>query len=380
MGNPYFDPEYQPYTPSVLIGTSVLFMILPIAAVALRFYSRSLVQANLAIDDWITIPSAIICIGLAVNQIIAAVYGGLGGHQELVDGQLAHTEQLYAYEKTKYTYHVLGTLGLWVIKLSVLLFYRRIFQVRIFRIVNDVFIGLTVAWGLAFTFAVAFQCWPAHMFWEAFESEYPLYCVNVKSFYLAVAVSDLILDIMIFVLPMPHLATLKMPWRRKLAVGGIFFLGSIVVAIGIVRLIIFQWVIELMDTDPMIFVMDATWYSAGVLFWHLAENVIGLIGCCLPTYRPFFKRFLPKLRLGSSNRSTAASKFNSTKSKNSEYQRQHDDDWPLSRATAATGGSSSSSTGDEEHALGNLPRDGILVSKEFGTDSTIVHDGQPRAL
>jgi hypothetical protein len=64
------------------------------------------------------------------------------------------------------------------------------------------------------------------MFWEAFESEYPLYCVDVKAFYLAVAVSDLILDVMIFFLPMPHLATLKMPWRRKFAVGGIFFLGS----------------------------------------------------------------------------------------------------------------------------------------------------------
>ena len=70
MGNPYFDPGYQPYTQSVLVGTSVLFIILPIVAVALRFYSRALVQAQLGIDDWITIPSMIICIGLAINQII----------------------------------------------------------------------------------------------------------------------------------------------------------------------------------------------------------------------------------------------------------------------------------------------------------------------
>ena len=76
MGNPYFNPEYQPYTPSVLIGTSVLFMILPVVAVGLRFYSRTLVQANLAIDDWITIPSAIICIGLAINQIIGKIQMG----------------------------------------------------------------------------------------------------------------------------------------------------------------------------------------------------------------------------------------------------------------------------------------------------------------
>ena len=70
MHNPYFDPSYQPYTKSVLIGTSVLFIVLPVAAVALRFYSRALVQARLGMDDWITIPSMVICIGLAVNQII----------------------------------------------------------------------------------------------------------------------------------------------------------------------------------------------------------------------------------------------------------------------------------------------------------------------
>ncbi|KAI9898871.1 hypothetical protein N3K66_005332 [Trichothecium roseum] len=141
------------------------------------------------------------------------------------------------------------------------------------------------------------------MFWEAFESEYPLHCVDVRSFYLAVAASDLLLDVLIFVLPLPHLATLKLPWRRKLAVSAIFLLSSIVIACGIIRLIIFQWVIELMSVDPMTLVLDATWYSAGVLFWHLAENVVGLIGCCLPTYRPFFKRYLPRLRLGSEGES-----------------------------------------------------------------------------
>lgn len=70
MENPYFYPDYQPYSQSVLIGTSVLFVIIPIVAVALRFYSRSLVAAHLGIDDWITIPSMVICIGLAVNQLV----------------------------------------------------------------------------------------------------------------------------------------------------------------------------------------------------------------------------------------------------------------------------------------------------------------------
>jgi hypothetical protein len=74
MENPYFNPEYQPYPRSVLIGTSVLFVIIPIVAVSLRFYSRSIIGAPLAIDDWITIPAATICIGLSVNQLIGEQY------------------------------------------------------------------------------------------------------------------------------------------------------------------------------------------------------------------------------------------------------------------------------------------------------------------
>lgn len=78
MENPYFYPDYQPYPQSVLIGTSVLFVIIPIVAVGLRFYARSLVAARLGIDDWITIPSMVICVGLAVNQLIGEWYCFVG--------------------------------------------------------------------------------------------------------------------------------------------------------------------------------------------------------------------------------------------------------------------------------------------------------------
>lgn len=163
---------------------------------------------------------------LTLTNCVAAVVGGLGSHQQLVNGHVAHTKQLYVYEKTKYAYQLLGTIGLWVIKLSVLFFYRRIFSVGALRIVNTVFMCLTVAWGLAFTFTVAFQCTPVSTLWNEFEIEYGNACIKVQDFYLAVAISDLILDIMILALPIPHLWVLQMPLRQKLAVGGMFLTGS----------------------------------------------------------------------------------------------------------------------------------------------------------
>ncbi|POS70126.1 integral membrane protein [Diaporthe helianthi] len=374
MENPYFNPQYQPYPQSVLIGTSVLFVIVPIVAVALRFYSRSIIGAPLAIDDWITIPAAAICVGLSVNQLIATTLGGLGTHQDLVDGQLAHTNQLLVYEKTKYTFHVLGTIGLGVIKLSVLFFYRRVFAIRAFYIVNNIFIGLTVAWTVAITFALAFQCYPIHLFWDLFESEYAEHCVNVTQLYIAVAISDMVLDILIFLLPIPHLWTLKMPLRRKLAVCGVFLTGSIVVACGITRVIIFQWVIEFMQVDPMAWVMDTTWYSSGVLFWHITENVVGLLGCCLPTYRPLVKRFLPKLMLSTRGASSGSSGPQSASLKyqaRAYYRRQKEDEWPMVRGAdgkARVAGS----VGPGGHELEDWTKNQIFVRKEFQTETTMV--------
>ncbi|PSR80432.1 hypothetical protein BD289DRAFT_455302 [Coniella lustricola] len=399
MENPYFDPNYQPYSRPVLVGISILFIITPIVAVGLRFYSRSLVGGRLAVDDWITLPAMIICIGLAVNQLVATSLGGLGTHQMLVDGQLAHTHQLLVYEQTKYTFHVLGTVGLGVIKLSVLFFYRRIFAIRAFRIVNNVFIGLTVAWTVAITFALAFQCYPVYYVWALFESEYPDHCVEVTSLYIAVAVSDMVLDILIFLLPLPHLYSLQMPLGRKLAVGAIFLLGSIVVACGITRVIIFDWVIAFMAVDPEAWVMDTTWYSSGVLFWHITENVVGLLGCCLPTYRPLVVKFLPKIKLSTGGRShmtpldNSASNGRGPSNKHgahqppfhgAAYRKQHDDDqWPLACASHRKPLPSSTRVvgvagSDDEYALDLLPRDRIMVRREFQAETSMRRDRNER--
>ncbi|KAK5636778.1 hypothetical protein RRF57_012490 [Xylaria bambusicola] len=231
MSNPYYTPSYNPYPSSVLIGTGILFIIIPVAAVTLRFYARLSTAARLGIDDWLVIPAVILCVAIAIVQLIAATAGGLGGHQQLDEqGLPGHTPQLYIYEKTRYAYEVIGAAGLCLIKLSVLFFFRRIFRVRVFIWVNNIVIGLTASWGIAYIFALGFQCPDPAILWNKLESEYAAAgCVNVLPLYLSFAFSDLILDILIFILPVPHLYNLVMPTRQKIGVASIFFLGSLLV-------------------------------------------------------------------------------------------------------------------------------------------------------
>ncbi|KAI0468055.1 hypothetical protein F4859DRAFT_492504 [Xylaria cf. heliscus] len=292
MANPYFDPNYQPYTPSVLIGTAIFFIIISVAVVALRFYARYIALGKLGPDDWVVIPSLLICIGLSATQIVATTEGGMGTHKTTVNGQFVHTTTLRVYTQAKYAYQVVGTIGLAIVKIAILLYYRRIFSVRSFRIANDVCLAIVAAWGISFTFVLIFQCNPISTLWDKFEFEYTPYCIQTLSFYMAVAITDLIIDIIIFALPIPYVLRLHLPLKQKLAVAGILLLGSIIVVIGIVRTIVFQWVISFILAKPETYFADILWYHPGTLFWHLAENVLALVCCCLPCYAPLFRGYL----------------------------------------------------------------------------------------
>lgn len=374
MSNPYYTPSYNPYPSSVLIGTGILFIIVPVAAVSLRFYARLTTAARLGIDDWLALPAVILCTAIAIVQIIAATAGGLGRHQQLDEhGLPGHTPQLYIYEKTRYAYEVIGAAGLCLIKLSVLFFFRRIFRVRAFIIVNNVVIGLAAAWGIAYVFALALQCVPPSILWEKLESEYGDHCVMVLPFYLSFAFTDLILDVIIFILPVPHLYQLVMPTRQKLGVALIFFLGSLVVAIGITRTIIYTWVVDFATNKPLLWFGDLTWYSSGVLFWHLAENAVGILCACMPSFAPLFKG---RFGGGSKSKSTRAadttgssSHLHHSKATVPSYYDRIEDQTLLHRPASSTHGGSPG--GFEEHALHPIPRDVKSVSS--GGDDTSFH-------
>ncbi|KAI0968684.1 hypothetical protein F4678DRAFT_195822 [Xylaria arbuscula] len=373
MSNPYYTPSYNPYPSSVLVGTAILFIIVPVSAVLLRFYARLSTTARLGIDDWLVIPAVSLCVAIAIVQIIAATAGGLGRHQQLdAQGQPGHTPQLYIYEKTRYAYEVIGAAGLCLIKLSVLFFFRRIFRVRVFILVNNVVIGLTAAWGIAYVFALAFQCVPPSTLWVKLESEYGANCVMVLPFYLSFAFTDLILDVIIFVLPVPHIYNLVMPTRQKIGVASIFFLGSLVVAIGIVRTVIYVWVVDFASTKPLLWFGDLTWYSSGVLFWHLAENAVGILCACMPSFAPLVKG---KLSGGSTNKSKSGRVVDTSGSSSkmplphSPYYERIEDETLLHRPGSSVNGN----PGFEEHALHQMHHPGGGESRDDGSFNASVH-------
>ena len=106
------------------------------------------------------------------------------------------------------------------IKLSVLFFYRRIFYHRhTFRILNNILIVAVILWGLTFMFVEAFTC--------GSDSHHGHPCAPQEWLALWFAITDVVGDVAVLVLPYPCIRALQMSRREKIGLSAIFMMGTL---------------------------------------------------------------------------------------------------------------------------------------------------------
>ena len=110
------------------------------------------------------------------------------------------------------------------VKMSIILFYRRVFPVRRFRLVADVSIGLVIAWGLATVLAAVLQCRPLHALWDKSINGH---CDDDLKYVVGVQGANIGLDFLILFLPMPMVWGLHRPRQEKIALFLVFLLGGL---------------------------------------------------------------------------------------------------------------------------------------------------------
>jgi hypothetical protein len=121
---------------------------------------------------------------------------------------------------------IISILSIGLIKLSVVFLYRRIFTIsRIFNLYSWFLTGLIVAWMIAFLGSNIFQCGshPAAAWSSA--KQIIKYCDDIDGATAALALTELIMDLMILAAPMPIIWRLQMTLSQKMQVMGIFALG-----------------------------------------------------------------------------------------------------------------------------------------------------------
>ena len=115
-------------------------------------------------------------------------------------------------------------LAITTIKISILLFYRRVFSTpRLQRWINCIGV-FVVAWLFANNFTAIFLCSPVHKAWD---QQQPGHCYSPYLFTKLIQGFNVILDVVILLLPVSAVLRLQLSRSRKLTTILIFLLGGL---------------------------------------------------------------------------------------------------------------------------------------------------------
>ena len=82
-----------------------------------------------------------------------------------------------------------------------------------------------IAWFISLVFAVIFSCHPVAFFWD--KTIKGGTCIDENDLAYGITATNIVTDIVVLVLPIPWLWNLQMVSARKVAIVGIFLLGSL---------------------------------------------------------------------------------------------------------------------------------------------------------
>ncbi|MCJ1447904.1 MAG: hypothetical protein MMC23_008416 [Stictis urceolatum] len=268
-----------------VVALDVVLAVLAIAAVIVRLICRSVKRNSLGTDDYTVIVALVFTIGVSLTSLVCVFIGNLGGHDFLPDGKPAITLHAHTVRATSlWVGQWLSALAVGFTKISILFLYRRIFLGKVFLITTNIMVIISVVWTIAFVFANIFECNPVSAIYIA---EKKGTCIEFGNMLLGQAISDILTDVLILVLPWYPVYHLKMPLSRKLAVCGIFLLGGFVIAAGIVRAV----EVDVNFKNPS---KDTGYFESTVNYWNTISVCVGVISACLPTMRPVLNSMGPE--------------------------------------------------------------------------------------
>jgi hypothetical protein len=178
-----------------------------------------------------------------------------------------------------------------LIKISILLFYRRISSrvvSRTFRLVTWIAIGFIAGYTIALTIAPIVGCQPISAFWDQVDVRkrlqgYKYHCFDEGADIFAASVLSAVQDLATAVLPTFLFWNLRIPLRQKIALFGIFAIGYGCVALSGLRAY-YSW-------RTFYETYDVTWSTWDLLLTSLLELHVGCFCANAPALKVFFKHF-----------------------------------------------------------------------------------------
>jgi hypothetical protein len=242
-----------------------------------RIVSRVWVIGIWGWDDTLIIFAFMNSVLLSVFFSYATRYGQ-GYHVENVPHDLVVTSFSITYVTL-----ICYQLALCLTKLSILVFYLRVFPARREKLLSwgtIIFIFLAIT---PILIADILQCNPATG--ASFFTD-SMMCLQPTPVLVASTVVHTILDGWLIIMVIPVVVTLQIPRRQKIALIGVLSLGVLVIIASAAR------ISSLLNDDTN---TDFTWVTADFDIWTVLEVSIGIICACAPAIRPLIQKAFPKL-------------------------------------------------------------------------------------
>ncbi|KAI1084317.1 hypothetical protein F5B20DRAFT_290990 [Whalleya microplaca] len=198
-----------------------------------------------------------------------------------------------------------------LVKLSILHFYLQVFRQPVFIRAVYVAMGLCGAFWFGAFFGTALFCIPPNRLWYP---NTPGHCGDSSMMYTACATSDLGIDVIIILLPMPILWGLQLPTAKKIALTFVFGLGFVIISITAVR------IKYMLDLDPN----DRTYSISQIALLSAIVPLLGIVNASMPIIPPALRKIFK-----SSFLSTTLKKSVNTRSSERQFERLPEPEYPL---------------------------------------------------
>ncbi|KAH6693896.1 integral membrane protein [Plectosphaerella plurivora] len=345
-------------TGPVLEGVSIVFAILTTIFLGLRFYSKQFTgAAGFTIDDIFLAIAYVLNLVMCALGVTMVHVGGVGRRHAII--QATNPELLVGWAKCIYAFEILYYTTVALPKMGIVLMYVRVFNWR--GVMRGLAIGLLCLLAATFTSFVitaVFKCRPIAYWWDRTIPGGK--CINVQAWFHAQTIPGIILDFIIMALPLRTIWGLGLPMPKKIALVGIFAVGSVGIVASIIRAAMF------FSTSAF---EDRTRASVLLVGFSILEASMYIIAACLPHLRPLVARhapdwFLSIVRKSLSQTSTGKSKIRSSPMGSRPIRRTHqDDEMELTSYSATHGISSPGGEGFDSLENGNSDAFGKTASR-----------------
>lgn len=178
---------------------------------------------RLSSDDWVILATLVVGVPCTIINAQGLTAHGLGK-----DVWTLIPAEILEFGKSFYILEILYVTEMALIKLSLSLFYLRIFPGQGIRRALWAIVTLNVICGIIFILIAIFQCAPVSYYWTQYVDDVsPGRCIDINAFGWGNAAVSVLIDFLMIAIPLSQVRKLELHWKKKVGVTVMFMTGTL---------------------------------------------------------------------------------------------------------------------------------------------------------